>query len=80
MAILRAQRVLGNKFCRPNCIWAPRGTTEYLNGPQQYPAGVQIHFGLQNLLLSTLWALKMAIFGAFVKIEMPTIVGCYNLF
>ena len=29
---------------------------------------------------STIWALKMPIFGAFLKIESSTKMGCYNLF
>ena len=68
MAIWGVQRVLGNKFCRPNCIWAPRGTTEYINGPQEYPVGAQIHFSLQIFFPSTLWTPQMATLGEFLKI------------
>ena len=44
------------------------------------PLGAQIQFGLQNLFPSTLWTPQMAILGAFLKIEMPTVMGCYDLF
>ena len=44
------------------------------------PLGDQIQLGLQNLFPSTLWTLKMAILGAFLKIEISTIMGCYVLF